>query len=400
MSTHSRKTIENRFAEACELHSRAEFSAAEKIYTSLLKHVPEAGLLHYNIGLLYYQKEDFQKALSHYSTARDLAPQDPDLLFNYALCQKQLGQIRDAAASFRQLIQFSPDDPETLYNLGNCYRELKEYTQAVESYQQVLSNNPSHLPATRNLAYLFHILDDTENALTYYNRVLHLDPDNSQAIHMIVALTGGHINATPSEYIKDIFNNYSETFDKVLLDDLKYAVPEKLRSLFDSLGYPVKSFSRCIDLGCGTGLAGRKFGELCKHLTGIDLSEKMIEKAEEKGIYDILQVAEITDYLNKRRSEYDLAVAADVLTYMAGLEPVFAALAGATRQQTLFCCSTENSEQPHFHICSTGRFAHSRDYVLQTATRYNWRVVKMVTTNLRKEKSNWVEGTLYIFDKT
>jgi predicted TPR repeat methyltransferase len=399
MSNHSRKDIEDRFTEACELHSRAEFTAAEKIYASLLEQVPEAGMLHYNIGLLYYQTEDFKKALVHYSTARDLAPQDSDLLFNYALCQKKLGQLRDAASSFRELIQISPNDPDTLYNLGNCYKELKEHKKAVKSYQLVLNLEPNHLPAIKNLAYLFHILDDTENALAYYNRVLHLDPDNPQAIHMISALTGAHIDSTPSEYIKDIFNSYSETFDEALLDGLKYAVPEKLRSLFDALGYPVKFFSRCIDLGCGTGLAGNAFGELCKHLTGVDLSEKMIEKAMEKDIYDVIQVAEITKFLKGKRDEYDLAVAADVLTYLGDLDPVFSALTNATKKQALFCCSTENSDQPHFHLCTTGRFAHSQDYVLKTAARYGWKAVNMTTTTLRKEESDWVEGTLYFLNK-
>ncbi len=399
MSTHSQKDIEDRFTEACELHSRAEFTAAEKIYTSLLELIPEAGMLHYNIGLLYYQTEDFKKALTHYSAARDLAPQDSDLLFNYALCQKKLGQLRDAASNFRKLIQSSPNDPDTLYNLGNCYRELKEYKKAVKSYRLVLNLEPDHLPAIRNLAYLFHVLDDTKNALACYNRVLHLDPDNPQAIHMISALTGAHIESTPSEYIKDLFNSYSETFDEALPGNLKYTVPDKLRSLFDALGYPIKLFSRCIDLGCGTGLAGNEFGELCQHLTGIDLSEKMIEKAMEKGIYDVIQVAEITKFLKGKRDEYDLAVAADVLTYLGDLDPMFAALTGATKKQALFCCSTENSDQPHFHICTTGRFAHSQDYVLKTAARYGWKAVDMTTTTLRKEESNWVEGTLYFLNK-
>lgn len=400
MSTLFRKEIEDRFKEACELHSRAEFTAAENIYTSLLKQVPEAGILHYNIGLLYYQTEDFKKALAHYSAARDLAPQDSDLLFNYALCQKKLGQLRNAASSFRELIQLSPDDPDTLYNLGNCHRELKEYKEAVKSYRLVLNLKPNHLPAIRNLAYLFHILDDTENALAYYNRVLNLDPENPQAIHMISALTGAHIDSTPSEYIKDIFNSYSETFDKALLGDLKYAVPGKLRSRFDTLDYPVKLFSKCIDLGCGTGLAGSEFGGLCKHLTGIDLSERMIEKAMGKGAYDVVQVAEITKFLKGKRGEYDLAVAADVLTYLGDLDPIFAALTGATKKQALFCCSTENSDQPHFHLCTTGRFAHSQDYVLKTAARYGWKAVNITTTTLRKEGSNWVEGTLYFLNKT
>lgn len=399
MSTPFHKNIEDRFAIACELHARSEFAAAEKIYIGLLARVPEAGLLHYNIGLLYYQTEDFDKALVHYSVARKLAPRDPDLLCNYALCQKKLGQLLNAAASFKELTRISPNDPDGFYNLGNCYRELREYEHAVETFQQVLIRKPSHLSANRNLAYVYHLLGEIDNALVYYTRVRELDPDDPQAIHMIAAITGEDIGSASSLYVKDIFNSYSDTFDETLLGNLHYAVPEKLRSLFDTLKYPVKLFSKCIDLGCGTGLAGSKFSDLCKNLAGIDLSEGMIEKAKQKDIYDSLQVAEITTFLKSKRNEYDLVVAADVLTYMGDLDPVFATLTAATTKHALFCFSTENSRQPHFHLCPTGRFAHSRNYVSHIAAQHGWRSIDMVTTNLRKEKSNWVEGTLYFFEK-
>ncbi len=399
MSTPSHKEIENLFTEAVVLHSRSDFAAAVKIYIYLLKFLPESGLLHYNIGLLYFQAEDYNKALTHYSTARQLALKDPDVLFNLALCQKKLGLLHDAVASFKEFNSAYPDDRNCLYNLGNCYRELKEYAFAVKSYQQVLTNEPDHLSANKNLAYVFHLLGDGKNALSYYYRVQQLDPDNAQALHMIAAITGEHTGSTPQEYIKDIFNNYSETFDADLLGDLSYTVPEKLRSAIDTLNYPVKIFSKCIDLGCGTGLAGIKFKDLCEHLTGIDLSERMIKNAEEKNIYDIAEVSEVTEHLKIKENEYDLVVAADVLTYIGDLSQLFAVLTPATTKEVLFCFSTENCAGSGFNLCSTGRFAHSQHYILATARQYGWVSVHMITTDLRKEQEEWVEGTLYFLIK-
>ena len=48
-----------------------------------------------------------------------------------------------------------------------------------------------------------------------------------------------------------------------------------------------------LDLGCGTGLSGAAFKDRAGHLTGIDLSPAMIEKARSRGIYDSLAVADI-----------------------------------------------------------------------------------------------------------
>jgi len=399
MRISEKKYIEARFARACALHSLSEFSAAEKIYLRLLEQMVDGGLVHYNIGLLYYQTKRYNRAINHYTLAEKYAPTDPDLLFNLALCQKKIGRLDDAVKSFQRLIHLAPRDPDSLYNLANCYRELRKYDQAEETYLCALAEQPDHLSANRNLAYLYHLRGDFENGLKYYNRVLDFDPDDHQAAYMAAAIKGGTVSTAPAPYVRDIFNRYSESFDKALLIDLKYSVPKKLRRRFDTLGYPPRLFSRGIDLGCGTGLAGEQFCPLCNHITGVDLSEKMIEKAAAKGIYDILIVSEITDFLATKENEYDLVVAADVLTYMGDLHTLFSVLGRATTGRALFCCSAENSTSPDFSLCTNGRFVHSRNYVLQMANQYGWRSVDLVSTDLRREKSTPVKGSLYYFEK-
>jgi predicted TPR repeat methyltransferase len=399
MHISEKKNIETRFSRACDLHSRSEFSAAEKIYLRLLEQMPDAGLVHYNIGLLYYQTKRYNRAINHYTLAKKSAPADPDLLFNLALCQKKIGRVEDAAKSFQQLIQLEPKEPDSLYNLANCYRELRKYDQAEDAYLRALAEQPDHLSANRNLAYLYHLRGDFENGLKYYNRVLDIDPGDHQAAYMAAAIRGGTVSTAPAPYVRDIFNRYSESFDKALLIDLKYSVPDKLKRRFDMLDHPLRFFSKGIDLGCGTGLAGEQFRPLCNHLTGVDLSEKMIEKAAAKRIYDILSVSEITAFLATKENEYDLVVAADVLTYVGDLHTLFSVLDRATTDQALFCCSAENSCSSTFSLCTNGRFVHSNDYVLQTANRYGWRSVDLVPTDLRREKSTPVKGTLYFFEK-
>ncbi|MCK5515399.1 MAG: methyltransferase domain-containing protein, partial [Desulfobulbaceae bacterium] len=190
------------------------------------------------------------------------------------------------------------------------------------------------------------------------------------------------------------------TFETDLVEDLQYTVPAKLRSGINALNHSVKSFSKCIDLGCGTGLAGIEFNYRCEHLTGIDISGKMIEKAKVKKIYNILEVAEIVSFLQEQRDEYDLIIAADVLTYIGDLVPIFEAVTSAAARQALFCFSTETSAYSDFHLCTTGRFAHGQQYVAETADRYGWKCLKMVETNLRKERADWVKGSLYFMVKS
>lgn len=54
-------------------------------------------------------------------------------------------------------------------------------------------------------------------------------------------------------------------------------------------------WSRCLDLGCGTGLSGQAASTICGRLVGVDLSPAMVCRAREKRIYRRLLVGDVTD---------------------------------------------------------------------------------------------------------
>lgn len=57
-------------------------------------------------------------------------------------------------------------------------------------------------------------------------------------------------------------------------------------------------WSHCVDLGCGTGLMGPLLRPHTRHLSGVDLSQGMVQKARERGCYDDLSVDELGKYLS------------------------------------------------------------------------------------------------------
>ena len=56
--------------------------------------------------------------------------------------------------------------------------------------------------------------------------------------------------------------------------------------------YNYRTFNtkQVMDAGCGTGLCGPLFKNLSSHLAGIDLSQRMIDRARDRRIYDHLEV--------------------------------------------------------------------------------------------------------------
>ncbi len=391
--------IEKIFTKACEYHKLSEYKRAEALYGQLLDLRHPSPLLYSQMAMLYYEMDAFEKAVAMYEKTLKLEPDDLDLHFNYALCLKKCGRLEDAIAGFSRLAEKLVTDPEPLYNLANCYRETGHFKMAAEVYEKTLALDDTHASTLKNLAYVYHRLGNYKKAARLYERILQDDPENSQARHMLFSISGGKTPSIPDQYIAEIFDEYSDKFENHLLGDLQYSVPDKLKSAIKTLSFPVKHFSRCLDLGCGTGLAGTVFAEFCDTLTGIDISAKMVEKARTKQIYDKLEVCEITEYLKGNHNCFDLIIAADVLTYMGDIRPVMKAISNVSSERTLFCFSIENSVKPGYHLGKTGRFLHAPEYILKTATECGWNPIKWISTTLRKEGDSWVNGTLFFLTR-
>ena len=65
---------------------------------------------------------------------------------------------------------------------------------------------------------------------------------------------------------------------------MNYRIPKAIAELIaqNSDSDSVGSF---LDLGCGTGLFGIEISQVCNRLEGLDISENMLRKAEDRGVF-------------------------------------------------------------------------------------------------------------------
>ena len=64
--------------------------------------------------------------------------------------------------------------------------------------------------------------------------------------------------------------------------------------------------------------------------------------------------------------------------------------------ESLFMFSTEDIAGDGFCLQQTGRFAHSKNYILSIASDYGFQLVHYKQYNLRKNKGEWIIGGMYI----
>ncbi len=306
-----------------------------------------------------------------------------------------LGRIVEALNSFNRAIAINADSGELHCSRGTALHRLKQYDAALDSYASAMELRPDHPLAYQYRGNTLRALGRNDEAIDAYRKALALGGDKPQIEFALAALGEGSTPAaSPSSYVKALFDQYAGHFDQHLVDLLGYRTPAIIHA---AIARQHVANADTLDLGCGTGLCGPFLRAVSHRLTGVDLSEKMLEKARARALYDALAVADIADYLNDKAGQYDLIVAADVFVYVGDLSAIFTSAHKALRPQGCFCFSVEQGERD-FALTSANRYTHSLDYIRRLAGGFD--IVEAGQHTLRTERDEEVGGYVVMLKKT
>lgn len=253
-----------------------------------------------------------------------------------------------------------------------------------------------YLPAVSNLAYIHHRRGEGKEAERWYRQLLRLRPEDAAARYMLASLCGTPLECAPDAYVRTFFDSYAEGFEESLVQGLGYDTPRQLYDCLARCSGQSERYSRGLDLGCGTGLAGVVFQDIVAALDGLDLSGNMLRQAALKGCYAELYQDSISHFLQTTARRYDLFLATDVFIYVGELRTLFTDLHAIARPAARFCFSTEHLEGDGYRLQQTGRFAYSSKYIRAVAAATGWSVQAVEETRLRKERDEWLMGRLWV----
>ena len=243
---------------------------------------------------------------------------------------------------------------------------------------------------------------DVDAAVKAYEEVLALDPeDHGGAAVRIASMGRGETpDKAPDAYVTTLFDQHAEVFEDVLVEQLQYHVPMLVRQRLQT--FAANPFGKLLDLGCGTGLTGGALRDMVDDITGVDLSENMVEIAHDKDVYDTLYVAEVVDYLEDNDDgPFDLITATDVLPYLGGLEGLFFGVAENINPGGLFVFSSETLPEETlagrtFMVGPHQRFAHSLAYIEKRLAEIGFEMVEVADITVRLEEGQPIAGHLVI----
>jgi predicted TPR repeat methyltransferase len=234
-----------------------------------------------------------------------------------------------------------------------------------------------------------------ETALAVARAFLTGDGDDPVHRYQLAALAAEPLERAPADYVATYFDRFADTFDDQLYGVLQYAGPRRLHELVSATG---AATARTVDLGCGTGAAGALLRARATRLEGVDLSAKMLEKAEARGLYDELTQADMVAFLAARPQAFDLVFAADAVLYLGDLSGLIEAAAGAIVAGGSLALTLEPTTRGVYELTASGRFAHSpRGLIAAAAPWFSLRAMRRAF--LRLEAHRRVYGALVVLER-
>jgi predicted TPR repeat methyltransferase len=312
---------------------------------------------------------------------------------------KEQGKLEEALKAFKKALAINPDYFSANYNKAIILQEIGRLEEALKSYTKAVLLKPSFSEAYYNMGNIFKDLGKLGKAIEAYKNALEIKPDYESAKHILSALVGDTPANAPKEYVEQLFDSYAKRFEVSLVDTLDYQIPSLIKDILIQTNIN-ESLGSVLDLGCGTGLLGLEIEGFCTYLEGIDLSNKMLGLASQKNIYDKLTKTDILDYLSGSSMNFDYFIAADVFVYIGDLYEIFHLIKSRSKNPGKLVFSTEHTEKDGYHLLKTGRFSHSKSYILNLCKQFDYKMSHFSTNKLRKEKGSFLTGGLYVLEFT
>lgn len=357
-------------------------------------------------GVIYQMHGDYMRAAECHLRAAELDPNSDHILLNLAIALNSLGQKPQAEALYQDVLKINPQNTRALVNLGILADDAGRHGDALNYFSRSVTAGDTSFELCMAMGNAYRHLEQKEQAFAWYGRAVAQQPGNESAQFMLAMMRGDTPDTAPASHVAGLFDSYADTFEASLQDKLRYSAPDVL---FAMIVKPLSELHArygdlaAMDLGAGTGLFGKKLRPYVAQNIAVDLSPKMLQKAQEQGIYTQLLVGDIVDGLAQAAdASLHVVAAADVFVYVGALEKTFALAAQKLAAGGLFVFTAEcllPTETPPYVLRDTGRYAHDRAYIEKLAARNGFMVQEVKQQFLRMNKNDALDGFFAVLIK-
>jgi tetratricopeptide (TPR) repeat protein len=288
------------------LFESGDINGAEECFIKILLSNPLHIQALNNIGVIFYLKADFKKAIEYFNETLKIDRLYPEAIENYSKCLIEMGEYTGTLRFLRDSIQMGVNNIEIYNFMGKCFVELNDLKAAKVILKKSLSINP----------------EQHEIKLFLYNIEQNIDTQNDSKFLTESADIHFSNNSSHSK------NTENDNFDYISYWNDRYvnggnsgsgSYGELAQFKADVINQFIKSnnITSTIEFGCGDGnqLSLINYTDY----TGFDISEaavKICKKRYEKDSKKQFFAYSPSDYKNLNIEQADLVVCLDVLYHI------------------------------------------------------------------------------------
>lgn len=181
--------------KACYLK---DFSGAEEDFQLVIAHNPKSKAGFFNLGQLFMEQNQFEKAVGYFQKAIVLEPKEPITYFYLGIAEMHQEKYDSAIDAFDTAIKLEPDYIQAIFSRGLAKEHFVErlskrkrglrftkeqFSKALEDFTLVIEIEPTFIAAFVGCARICEKAADYRNAQDYVSQVLTLYP---KSIEMLV----------------------------------------------------------------------------------------------------------------------------------------------------------------------------------------------------------------------
>jgi len=137
---------------------------------------PKNAKVYYNQGIAWYNKGDYDRAISDYSKAIELNPKNADTYNNRGIAWAKKGNHDRAISDFNKAIELNSKHPDAYNNRGIAWYDKGDHGLAISDFSKAIELNPRYADAYGARGNAWIKKGDDERAASDYNKAIELNP--------------------------------------------------------------------------------------------------------------------------------------------------------------------------------------------------------------------------------
>jgi len=165
---------------------RRDYAMAEKYLTMAIQLDPNEPVNHYNLGIVYMQRQQYEKALAEFKAAESSGVYEEKLLEGLSQAYASLERYDESIAVLERLQPVQNRNVAIIARLAELYYRKGDLDTAFEYYKQITVYEPVSENARVAYANMGNIRDDQhryDEAISYFKKALAIDPQDSSTLY-------------------------------------------------------------------------------------------------------------------------------------------------------------------------------------------------------------------------